>query len=277
MDGIKTGYTRSSGFNLLTSVKRDGHFIIAVVLGGASSSSRDRIMDDLIEAHIDDGSAHRGATAVADKESDDDNSEVSARLEHHEKSAPMFNAADIAAGAIPMPIERPRPAFISAAPAPMPLDDSDEDSDAAWARSKHAVFDGTTARSTISTATPSTLHWIGGPAPARERDADKTIIAPAAPDSTGSVTNGDEVADLPSGWMIQIGAPNDAGKANDLLERAKAEGHGTLNHAKPFTEKVQKGTETLYRARFAGLDADAAEAACKSLKHAGFACFTIRN
>ncbi len=38
MDGIKTGYTRASGFNLLTSVKRDGHFIIAVVLGGASSA-----------------------------------------------------------------------------------------------------------------------------------------------------------------------------------------------------------------------------------------------
>ncbi len=68
MDGIKTGYTRSSGFNLLSSVKRDGHFIIAVVLGGASSSSRDRIMDDLIEAHIDDGSTHRGATAVADND-----------------------------------------------------------------------------------------------------------------------------------------------------------------------------------------------------------------
>ncbi len=89
--------------------------------------------------------------------SDDDDTDAPARPEHHEKSAPMFNAADIAAGAIPMPIERPRPAFISAAPAPAPLDDSDEDSDAAWARTKHAAFDGTTARSTISTATPSTL------------------------------------------------------------------------------------------------------------------------
>ncbi len=37
MDGIKTGYTRASGFNLLTSVKRDGHYIVAVVLGGASA------------------------------------------------------------------------------------------------------------------------------------------------------------------------------------------------------------------------------------------------
>ena len=37
VDGIKTGYTRDSGFNLVTSVKRDSRHIVAVVLGGASS------------------------------------------------------------------------------------------------------------------------------------------------------------------------------------------------------------------------------------------------
>ena len=36
MDGIKTGYTRASGFNLLTSVRRGGRHIISVVLGGTS-------------------------------------------------------------------------------------------------------------------------------------------------------------------------------------------------------------------------------------------------
>ena len=49
MDGIKTGYTRASGFNLLTSVRRDGHHIVAVVLGGATAAARDRIMAGLIE------------------------------------------------------------------------------------------------------------------------------------------------------------------------------------------------------------------------------------
>ena len=42
MDGIKTGYTRASGFNLLTSVKRNGRYIVAVVLGGASAGSATR-------------------------------------------------------------------------------------------------------------------------------------------------------------------------------------------------------------------------------------------
>ena len=42
VDGIKTGYTRASGFNLLTSVHRDGRSIVAVVMGGRSAPARDR-------------------------------------------------------------------------------------------------------------------------------------------------------------------------------------------------------------------------------------------
>ena len=49
VDGIKTGYTRMSGFNLLTSVKRDGRQVVAVVMGGRSGSSRDATMRRLIE------------------------------------------------------------------------------------------------------------------------------------------------------------------------------------------------------------------------------------
>lgn len=50
VDGIKTGYTRASGFNLLASAERDGHRVIAVMLGGASSKSRNAHVTDLLEA-----------------------------------------------------------------------------------------------------------------------------------------------------------------------------------------------------------------------------------
>ena len=49
VDGIKTGYTRDSGFNLVTSVKRGPRHIVAVVLGGRSAGSRDARMRDLID------------------------------------------------------------------------------------------------------------------------------------------------------------------------------------------------------------------------------------
>ncbi len=61
MDGIKTGYTVASGFNLLTSVKRDGHYIVSVVLGGRTRRARDAYMQALIENHIDEGGAPRAS------------------------------------------------------------------------------------------------------------------------------------------------------------------------------------------------------------------------
>ncbi len=67
VDGIKTGYTRASGFNLVTSVHRDGRFIVAVVLGGRSSSERDAHMRELITVHIKEASLRHTAPAIAEK------------------------------------------------------------------------------------------------------------------------------------------------------------------------------------------------------------------
>ncbi len=49
-DGLKTGYTRESGFNLATSVNRDGHSIVAVVMGGETAHARDMHMQQLVTA-----------------------------------------------------------------------------------------------------------------------------------------------------------------------------------------------------------------------------------
>ncbi len=49
VDGIKTGYIHASGFNLATSVKRDGRRLIGIVMGGRSPRSRDRHMIGLLE------------------------------------------------------------------------------------------------------------------------------------------------------------------------------------------------------------------------------------
>jgi D-alanyl-D-alanine carboxypeptidase (penicillin-binding protein 5/6) len=48
VDGLKTGYTAASGFNLATSAQRDGRRVIGVVLGGSSVAARDQHMADLI-------------------------------------------------------------------------------------------------------------------------------------------------------------------------------------------------------------------------------------
>ena len=49
VDGIKTGYTRASGFNLATMTERSGRRVIVVVLGGETAAARDAQVAYLIE------------------------------------------------------------------------------------------------------------------------------------------------------------------------------------------------------------------------------------
>ena len=49
-DGIKTGYTRASGFNLVTSVRRDGKHLVAAVFGGDTARERNAKMQSLLNA-----------------------------------------------------------------------------------------------------------------------------------------------------------------------------------------------------------------------------------
>ena len=48
-DGLKTGYTVASGFNLVMSAMRDNRRLIGVVMGGDNAGQRDRMMADLMD------------------------------------------------------------------------------------------------------------------------------------------------------------------------------------------------------------------------------------
>ena len=62
-DGIKTGYTNASGFNLVTSTKRDGKRVVGVVLGARSSGSRNAHMMTIISRALH--QARNGNTVAA--------------------------------------------------------------------------------------------------------------------------------------------------------------------------------------------------------------------
>lgn len=63
VDGIKTGYIRASGFNIVTSVNTDGRKLIVVVMGGNTAAARDAHVRDLIERYL--MRASRGSATVA--------------------------------------------------------------------------------------------------------------------------------------------------------------------------------------------------------------------
>lgn len=79
-----------------------------------------------------------------------------------------------------------------------------------------------------------------------------------------------------SGWIIQIGAFEEASEAKEKLADAKNK-TSLLKDAEPFTEIFEKGDKRYYRARFAGLRESAAERACRQLKKSQIACFAVKN
>jgi D-alanyl-D-alanine carboxypeptidase len=66
LDGIKTGFTRASGFNILTSVHRNGRFLVGVVMGGPSAGERDAHMRELLSDHFKEAALRRTVPLLAD-------------------------------------------------------------------------------------------------------------------------------------------------------------------------------------------------------------------
>jgi D-alanyl-D-alanine carboxypeptidase len=279
MDGIKTGYTRMSGFNLLTSVKTDGRHIVAVVLGGRSAGSRDQRMASLIDTYTDRAYAGaRTAPAVAEK----------VQVATTSSSTPVTLSQLAAISEAATPIEKTREQKLQR----IALAEEDTATTAAVmppVKSQAKVLDLSAARPVVasvaggSTTTPGSgtaMRWNVGP-----QAVVRTETKLARLDTQSVIT--DEKAEMKaeksivpksasSGWIIQLGATDDEAKARDILQRAKASGKARLARAEGFTEKVSKGGSTLYRARFSGFDENDAQSACKVLKRDGFSCFTVR-
>jgi D-alanyl-D-alanine carboxypeptidase len=253
MDGIKTGYTRMSGFNLLTSVKTEGRHIVGVVLGGRTAGARDARMAQLIEDNVERAYAGaRTAPAVA---------EVAERTE-----SPRLRSVASADDETPTTT-----AAVTLMKAAKPAGETPV------ARAAVATAVGT------STATPASgMRWSTGPQPvaAKAEPAKAEIrvakLEPKAEPKAETKLAKTEARPAVSGWIIQLGATDDEAKAKEILQRAKSQGRGKLANASGFTEKVSKGGSTLYRARFSGFDEEDAQSACKALKRSGFQCFATR-
>ena len=78
------------------------------------------------------------------------------------------------------------------------------------------------------------------------------------------------------GWKIQLSASPNLKDAQDMLLEASKRGAPVLASKTPYTEPVQKGTETLYRVRFAGFsNQNAAKRACRFMKKKRYRCIYI--
>src|ERR1700712_4449561 len=76
VDGIKTGYTRASGFNLVTSMRRGNRHLVGVVLGGRSGGSRDATMRNLLAENLAKAATTRTVAAITERSVSEANADV---------------------------------------------------------------------------------------------------------------------------------------------------------------------------------------------------------
>ncbi len=372
VDGIKTGYTQASGFNLVTSIRRGNRHLVAVVMGGHSASSRDGIMRSLIAEHMDEASTKRTVAAIAERPEGKSFDERVAALDS-QRDADVTAATDDGANAMrdnaaistlpastaTVPAQArvasapaaPQPAAAPRGPAPMT-------SGVINAQPLASIPGSTTPLQPVRVKTlvvraapvkvasagppqivaPAAVPATAAPAPTPPpapapidrseaiKDAPKTTarveqvpqpadygtgkgilgVLPANPKASGAMAYADAnprapltapaaaaaartVVEPPAApaasrptlragtWIVQVGALESEAEANKRLSEARASASAQLGKAEQFTETVDKGDKRLYRARFANLDRDRAEAACKVLRRSDISCIAIKN
>ena len=127
VDGIKTGYTRASGFNLVSSMRRGNRHLVGVVLGGRSGGSRDATMRNLLAENLEKGATKRTVAAITERNPADGAVDV-AEAETASRPAEVAQSGSTLAAAEPglaaMPVTRSiapaKPSLMAAAAAALP-------------------------------------------------------------------------------------------------------------------------------------------------------------
>jgi D-alanyl-D-alanine carboxypeptidase len=359
VDGIKTGYTRASGFNLVTSMRRGNRHLVGVVMGGRSGGSRDAIMRNLLAENLDKGATRRTVAAITEHNPSESNEEVASAEDTDLTAAPT--PPPIPSAPISIMPAAPRPSAAASLMSQAKADASFIKPDGRTEQSRAdiaplssgviqtqpiAAIPGSSepmkpvrVKTVQVKAGPVKLASAGStqaappvtsaiPAPPNVAETSNAVVAKAdiatrpdvarpdlVPQPPGHGTGNGILGTLPasslgsspsqamayadpsppsaastsanpaakpetvhSGWIVQVGALESEGEAQQRIEAARNQAHGLLNKAEPFTETVvTKGDRKLFRARFAGLDRDKAEAVCRALKHSDISCMTVHN
>ena len=316
VDGIKTGYTHASGFNLVTSMRRGNRHIVAVVLGGRSGGQRDARMASLLDEYVTVASTERRATKFAEAERAAPEPAEPRQKGKVASAAPTLLPAPMSLAALPPGPEAPRTeavlskraeppvtvATVTAIPNPSlgstepikplmvktlsvkpgaiqtaslapiaPAAEPARTPERQPDRQAERRPEREPERQVETRPPPSPRPGILGVLKMRSANAGEIETWPAAPSPVSRETH------TRTGWMIQVGAFPEESEAKQKLSSAKSTASRLLGGAESFTEPVQKGDKTLYRARFAGLEKDQAESVCKALKRSDMACMTIKN
>jgi D-alanyl-D-alanine carboxypeptidase len=244
LDGIKTGYIRASGFNLVASAERGNHRLISVVMGGRSAAWRDRRMQALLDqafAQIGVGRAYAAYPVQTKPQPTRSDQESAARQQIAE--AEDEDVAENATSAITASEEG------EAAKLPPALGGNQNIAAA-------APLEPTSSSGAANTAALSISPAPSAPDEMRQAEAEMAV-------------------DENVGWSVQVGAFRNKKLAESAALRAKRAARDLRSSDVQISE-IANHKKRLFRARLTGLDEPKANAACRTLKRQKFDCKIIR-
>ncbi|MET2826660.1 D-alanyl-D-alanine carboxypeptidase [Mesorhizobium shangrilense] len=252
VDGIKTGYTRASGFNLVSSVADGDRRIVAVVMGGTSGGSRDNEMAHLITTYLPRAST-RGDGMLVAKATGDNPIKALAKVLLPKHDAPTPDDK-------PMAVASADAADAVADDATVAQNDDNADDNAAVEETKQVV--PTKKVKTVIVSAPKV--------------ATAQVVAAYASEPTPAV-DPVNTASVPSGWAIQVASSPKQSEAQAFLDKTTKQAPSVLANASGFTAAFEKDGTTYYRARFGGFGSkDAAWKACTALKKKKIECYAVQ-
>lgn len=246
VDGIKTGYTRASGYNLVSSVDDGDRRIVAVVIGGKSGGSRDNQMAALIKTYMPKASS-RGSGMLVAKAGGGNPISALAKVFLPKRDAPT--------------------------PDSRPDDDApDDDAIASLVEETDPAVEGATP--VVQTRPVSQTKKVDTVAAATADDVATARVAaayaePAAVDPVNT-------ASVPSGWAVQVASSPKQSEAQALLDETSKQAPSILADATGFTVAFEKDGVTYYRARFGFGSKTAAWKACNALKKKKIECYAVQ-
>jgi D-alanyl-D-alanine carboxypeptidase len=246
VDGIKTGYTRASGYNLVSSVDDGDRRIVAVVIGGKSGGSRDNQMAALIKTYMPKASS-RGSGMLVAKAGGGNPISALAKVFLPKRDAPT--------------------------PDSRPDDDApDDDAIASLVEETDAAVEEATP--VVQTRPVSQTKKVDTVAAATADDVATARVAaayaePAAVDPVNT-------ASVPSGWAVQVASSPKQSEAQALLDETSKQAPSILADATGFTVAFEKDGVTYYRARFGFGSKTAAWKACNALKKKKIECYAVQ-
>ncbi|MDX8456386.1 D-alanyl-D-alanine carboxypeptidase [Mesorhizobium sp. VK9D] len=248
VDGIKTGYTRASGYNLVSSVADGDRRLVAVVMGGASGRSRDNQMAALITTYMPRTSTRGGGDLIA--KGNDNPIKTLAKVFLPKQDAPTPDA---------------KPATDDAVVAS--ADDVEDDTQQVAEATKPLIK----ARKVKTIAVAAMA-----PAPKSEETSPQVVTAYAEPAPAAPAIDPVKTSSVPSGWVVQVASSPTKSGAQTLLDQTAKQAPKVLADASGFTVAFDKDGITYYRARFGGFGSkDAAWKACDALKRKKISCYAV--